>query len=87
MLRTRFCERFGIDAPIVVAPMGPDLTGVELVAAYTPGARGRLSALHIGAARRISQRYERCDAVPLTGSTALLPMSRLKLAPSGPNGS
>src|SRR5271166_5368000 len=33
MLRTRFCERFGIDAPIVVAPMGPDLTGVELVAA------------------------------------------------------
>src|SRR6516225_11882330 len=33
MLRTRFCNRFGIDAPIVVAPMGPDLTGVELVAA------------------------------------------------------
>ena len=33
MLRTRFCERFGIDAPIVVAPMGPDLTGVALVAA------------------------------------------------------
>ena len=33
MLRTRFCERFGIDAPIVVAPMGPDLTGPELVAA------------------------------------------------------
>ena len=24
MLRTRFCQRFGIDAPIVVAPMGPD---------------------------------------------------------------
>lgn len=33
MLRTPFCERFGINAPIVVAPMGPDLTGVELVAA------------------------------------------------------
>lgn len=33
MLKTRFCEHFGIDAPIVVAPMGPDLTGVELVAA------------------------------------------------------
>jgi len=33
MLRTRFCERFGIDAPIVVAPMGPDLTCPELVAA------------------------------------------------------
>ena len=33
MVRTRFCERFGIDAPVVVAPMGPDLTGPELVAA------------------------------------------------------
>lgn len=33
MLRTRFCERFGIKAPIMVAPMGPDLTGPELVAA------------------------------------------------------
>ena len=28
MLQTRFCERFG-----VVAPMGPDLTSPELVAA------------------------------------------------------
>ena len=37
MLRTRFCDRFGIDAPIVVAPMGPDLTGVELVAAVCHG--------------------------------------------------
>jgi enoyl-[acyl-carrier protein] reductase II len=33
MLRTRFCERFGIEAPVAVAPMGPDLTGPELVAA------------------------------------------------------
>ena len=33
MLKTRFCLRFGIDAPIMVAPMGPDLTGPELVAA------------------------------------------------------
>ena len=33
MLRTRFSERFEVDAPIVVAPMGPDLTGPELVAA------------------------------------------------------
>jgi len=33
MLHTRFCERFGVAAPIVVAPMGPDLTGPELVAA------------------------------------------------------
>lgn len=35
MLTTRFCERFGIEAPIVVAPMGPDLTGPELVAAVS----------------------------------------------------
>jgi nitronate monooxygenase len=35
MLQTRFCERFGIAAPIVVAPMGPDLTGPELVAAVS----------------------------------------------------
>ena len=33
MIRTRFCERFGIDAPIAVAPMGLDLTGPDLVAA------------------------------------------------------
>jgi enoyl-[acyl-carrier protein] reductase II len=33
MLHTRFSQRFGIDAPIVAAPMGPDLTGPELVAA------------------------------------------------------
>jgi hypothetical protein len=29
MLRTRFCERFGVAAPIVVAPMGPDLTYLQ----------------------------------------------------------
>jgi NAD(P)H-dependent flavin oxidoreductase YrpB (nitropropane dioxygenase family) len=33
MLQTRFCERFEVAAPIVVAAMGPDLTGPELVAA------------------------------------------------------
>ena len=35
MLQTRFCERFGVATPIVVAPMGPDLTGPELVAAVS----------------------------------------------------
>jgi nitronate monooxygenase len=35
MLQTRFCERFGVAAPIVVAPMGPDLTGPEFVAAVS----------------------------------------------------
>jgi NAD(P)H-dependent flavin oxidoreductase YrpB (nitropropane dioxygenase family) len=45
MLKTRFCERFGIDAPIVGAPMGPDLTGPELVAAvFNAGGFGILQA-------------------------------------------
>ena len=45
MLRTRFCERFGIEAPITVAPMGPDLTGPELVAAVcNAGGFGLLQA-------------------------------------------
>src|SRR3974390_2020142 len=35
MLQTRFSQRFGVAAPIVVAPMGPDLTGPELVAAVS----------------------------------------------------
>ena len=35
MLQTRFCERFGVAAPIVVAPMDPDLTGPEFVAAVS----------------------------------------------------
>ena len=38
-------------------------------------------------ARRISQRYERGDTVPLTGSTIALEISRLKLGPSALNGS
>ena len=35
----------------------------------------------------ISQRYERGDTVPLTGSTIALEISRLKLGPSALNGS
>jgi len=35
MLQTRFCERFGVAAPVVLAPMGPDLAGPELVAAVS----------------------------------------------------
>jgi hypothetical protein len=35
----------------------------------------------------ISQRYERGDTVPLTGSTIVLEISRLKLGPSALNGS
>jgi hypothetical protein len=46
-----------------------------------------MSAFQAGAARRISRRYERCDAALLTGSTALLPISRSKLALNGLNAS
>jgi Dioxygenases related to 2-nitropropane dioxygenase len=35
MLRTRLCEFLGIDAPIISAPMGPDLSGPELAAAVS----------------------------------------------------
>jgi nitronate monooxygenase len=44
-LQTRFCERFGVTAPIVSAPMGPDLSGPELVAAVcSAGGFGILQA-------------------------------------------
>ena len=36
---------------------------------------------------RSSHRYDLCGAVPLTGSSAAVPMTRLRLAPSGANGS
>lgn len=39
MLRTDLCDRLGIDLPILAAPMGPDLTGPDLVAAVS-GAGG-----------------------------------------------
>ena len=34
-MRTDFCDLLGIEHPIVAAPMGPDLTGPELVAAVS----------------------------------------------------
>jgi AraC family transcriptional regulator len=34
-MRTDFCELLGIEHPIVAEPMGPDLTGPELVAAVS----------------------------------------------------
>src|SRR5579862_418026 len=33
MLRTRLCDLLGIEAPIVAAPMGADITGLDLAAA------------------------------------------------------
>jgi nitronate monooxygenase len=35
MLRTRLCDALGIQLPIISAPMGPDLSGPELVAAVS----------------------------------------------------
>ena len=45
MLRTPLCELLGIEHPIIAAPMGPDLTGPELVAAVSnAGGLGFLQA-------------------------------------------
>src|SRR6266487_1317442 len=35
MLHTRLCDLLGIEYPIIVAPMGPNITGVELAAAVS----------------------------------------------------
>ena len=39
-MRTDFCDMLGIEHPIVAAPIGPDLTGPELVAAVSNAAFG-----------------------------------------------
>jgi NAD(P)H-dependent flavin oxidoreductase YrpB (nitropropane dioxygenase family) len=45
MLRAPLCELLGIEHPIIAAPMGPDLTGPELVAAVSnAGGLGILQA-------------------------------------------
>jgi nitronate monooxygenase len=45
MLKTRLCELLNIEHPLVQAPLGPDLSGVELVAAVSgAGALGLLQA-------------------------------------------
>jgi nitronate monooxygenase len=44
-MKTGLCDRLGIEHPIIAAPMGPDLTGPELVAAVgNAGALGILQA-------------------------------------------
>src|ERR1700745_3670872 len=44
-MRTDFCDLLGIEYPIIAAPMGPDLTGPELVAAVSnAGGLGILQA-------------------------------------------
>src|SRR2546426_275686 len=47
MLRTRLCERLGIDTPVIVAPMGPSITGPELAAAVSNA--GGLGIMSFGA--------------------------------------
>jgi nitronate monooxygenase len=45
MLHTRLCEILGIEVPIIAAPLGPDLTGPDLVAAVSnAGGLGILQA-------------------------------------------
>src|SRR5574341_2076757 len=47
MLRTRLCETLGIEAPIISAPMGPDISGPELAAAVSNA--GGLGLISFGA--------------------------------------
>ena len=35
MLRTRLCDLLGIELPIISVSMGPDLSGLDLVAAVS----------------------------------------------------
>jgi NAD(P)H-dependent flavin oxidoreductase YrpB (nitropropane dioxygenase family) len=45
MLKTPLCNFLGIEYPIIAAPMGPDLSGAELVAAVSnAGGLGILQA-------------------------------------------
>ncbi len=45
MIRTRVCDLLGIKHPIIAAPMGPDLSGIDLVAAVSrAGALGIFQA-------------------------------------------
>src|SRR6185295_5416987 len=45
MLHTRLCDLLGIEVPVIAAPMGPDLSGPELVAAVgNAGGLGILQA-------------------------------------------
>jgi nitronate monooxygenase len=44
MLRTRLCELLNIEAPILGAPMGPEISSLELAAAVsTAGGLGMIS--------------------------------------------
>jgi NAD(P)H-dependent flavin oxidoreductase YrpB (nitropropane dioxygenase family) len=44
-MKTKLCQMLGIENPIIAAPMGPDLTGPDLVAAVSnAGGLGILQA-------------------------------------------
>ena len=47
MLHTRLCDELGIDFPIIAAPMGPNISGVELAAAVSNA--GGLGIISFGA--------------------------------------
>src|SRR3989442_8627692 len=47
MLRTRLCERLGLEAPIIAAPMGTSITGPEVAAGVSNA--GGLGIMSFGA--------------------------------------
>ncbi len=73
-LHTRLCDLLGIEAPIVSAPMGPDISGAELVAAVSEaGGLGILQAqLHPPDALRAEIRRVRAATAKPFGVNFLL---------------
>jgi NAD(P)H-dependent flavin oxidoreductase YrpB (nitropropane dioxygenase family) len=75
-MKTTLCHLLGIEHPIIAAPMGPDLTGPDLVAAVSnAGGLGILQAHRLatvgkrpswGMAPRVFRRreYHRTQALP-----------------------
>jgi NAD(P)H-dependent flavin oxidoreductase YrpB (nitropropane dioxygenase family) len=51
MLRTKICELLEIEAPVLGAPMGPEITGLELAAAVSNA--GGLGIISFGSPRRL----------------------------------
>jgi NAD(P)H-dependent flavin oxidoreductase YrpB (nitropropane dioxygenase family) len=53
-MKTALCHLLGIEHPIIAAPMGPDLTGPDMVAAVSnAGGLGILQARDVRAAKAL----------------------------------
>jgi NAD(P)H-dependent flavin oxidoreductase YrpB (nitropropane dioxygenase family) len=62
MLTTPLCKLLGIQLPIFSAPMGPDLTGPELVAAVSGAGGLGLMQSQLSPKSICANRYGECEA-------------------------